>query len=94
MSGTARQPGVPLISPTMLGDHLTDWHKVAVPMKQGWRTKDEMHAETLKHSTQQQCGTVMSRKQSGGKRRVYVCSAPGRGSRESCPYRIVWRLKG
>ena len=93
MSATARQPGVPLISPTMLGDQLTDWHRVAVPMKQGWRNKDEMHAETLKHSTQQQCGTVLSRKESGGKRRVYVCSSPGRGSRASCPYRIVWRLK-
>ena len=59
-------------------------------MVQGRRSKDEMHAETLAHSTKQMCKTRTCWKLGGGKKRVYVCATPGR---YSCPYRIMWTQK-
>ena len=87
-----RQWRVSLIPPTEPGELLTDWSCVPRPMVQGWRSTEEMHAETLAHSTKQMRKTKTWRKLSGGKKRVYVCTTYDTNPK-SCPYRITWTKK-
>ena len=87
-----RQWRVPLIPPTESGELLTDWTCVPIPMVQGWRSTEEMHAETLAHSTKQMRRTKTWRKLGAGKKRVYVCTTYDTNP-NSCPYRITWTKK-
>ena len=89
--------GMPTFSPMGMPNHMAPGmpsRGEVAEIEQGWRTRKELTAATLKHSTQQRCKVNLDRKNSGGKEVVYICAGKTVGSRFSCPYRIVWkRLK-